>query len=140
MRVMVMIKATANSEAGVLPDTGLLAAMGRFNEQLLEAGVLESGEGLLPSRRGKRAVHRDDGWVVSDGPFPATSELVAGFWIWRVASIDEALEWVRRCPAPMPGEDAVFELRPVAEAEDFGEALTPELRAQEQRLRDQTQR
>jgi hypothetical protein len=135
MRVMVIVKATRNSEAGVMPGEDLIAAMGRYNEELVKAGILQAGEGLHPSSRGKRVSFAGGQTRVSDGPFPQTTELVAGFWIWKVQSMDEAVEWARRCPNPMPGEEATLELRPILEAEDFGDALTPELRAQEERLR-----
>jgi hypothetical protein len=135
MRVMVIIKATKNSEAGRMPSTELLAEMGRFNEALAKAGVLLAGEGLHPSSRGKR-VRMSDGKIgIIDGPFAVSEGLVAGFWLWKVTSMEEAIAWVRRCPAPMPGEDAEIEIRPVFEADDFGSELTPELRAQEKRLR-----
>lgn len=136
MRVMVMVKATASSEAGEMPSTEMLAAMGRFNEELVQAGVMVSGEGLHPSARGKRVRFSGSGRQVIDGPFAETKELVAGFWIWQVASMDEALQWAQRCPNPMP-VDSELEIRPVFEAEDFGAELTPELRAQEDRLRDE---
>jgi hypothetical protein len=135
MRVMVIIKATRNSEAGVMPSEQLLTEMGNFNEALVKAGVMEAGEGLHPSSRGKRVRIAGGTRTVTDGPFPATGELVAGFWLWKVASMDEAVEWVKRCPDPMPGEETTIELRRVFEAEDFGDVLTPELRAQEERLR-----
>jgi len=135
MRVMVMVKATRDSEAGVMPSEQLLADMGRFNEELVKAGVMLAGEGLHPSSKGVRVRFSGDRRSVVDGPFAETKELVAGFWLWQVHSMDEAIEWVRRCPNPMPG-DSEIEIRPVFEAEDFGEALTPELREQEQRLRD----
>ena len=135
MRVMVMVKATRDSEAGVMPSEQLLADMGRFNEELVKAGVMLAGEGLHPSSKGVRVKFSGDRRSVVDGPFAETRELIAGFWLWQVHSMDEAIEWVRRCPNPMPG-DSEIEIRPVFEAEDFGEALTPELRAQEQRLRD----
>ena len=135
MRVMVMVKATRDSEAGVMPSEQLLADMGRFNEELVKAGVMLAGEGLHPSSKGVRVKFSGDRRSVVDGPFAETKELVAGFWLWQVHSMDEAIEWVRRCPNPMPG-DSEIEIRPVFEAEDFGEALTPELREQEQRLRD----
>ncbi|KWF62849.1 YciI family protein [Burkholderia pseudomultivorans] len=134
MRVMVIVKATADSEAGALPDTELLAAMGRFNEELVKAGVMLAGEGLHPSSRGKRVRFAGDGRTVIDGPFAETRELVAGFWLWQVKSMDEAVEWVRRCPNPMPGESEI-EIRPVFEPEAFGAEFTPELREQEARLR-----
>lgn len=135
MRVMVIVKATENSEAGRMPSEAELAAMGRFNEELVNAGIMTAGEGLHPSSRGKRVRFSGGQPSVIDGPFAETKELIAGFWIWKVQSMDEALEWARRCPNPMPGEEGVLELRPIFDAEDFGEALTPELRAQEDRLR-----
>jgi len=137
MRVMVMIKATKNSEAGLMPSEELLTAMGAFNEELMKAGVLVGGEGLLPSRHGKRVRLADGETTVTDGPFAThagTREILAGFWMWQVASMDEAVAWVRRCPAPMPGEEAEIEIRPVVTMDDFGDAMTPELRAQEERL------
>lgn len=134
MRVMVMVKATAESEAGKMPSTELLEAMGRFNEELAQAGVLLAGEGLHPSARGKRVRFSGSQRSVVDGPFGQTQELVAGFWLWQVKSMDEAVEWVRRCPNPMESESEI-EIRPLFEAEDFGAELTPELRAQEERLR-----
>jgi hypothetical protein len=135
MRVMVIVKATRNSEAGVLPGEKLLAAMGQYNEALVKAGILQAGEGLHPSSAGKRVRFSGGQRTVTDGPFGEPGELVAGFWVWKVKSMDEAVEWARRCPDPMPGEEATLELRRIYEAEDFGEALTPELRAQEERLR-----
>ena len=135
MRVMVIIKATKNTEAGVMPSEKLLAEMGKFNEELVKAGVMLAGDGLHPSKRGKRVRFSGGKRSVVDGPFAEAKELVAGYWIWQVKSIEEALEWVRRCPDPMPGEDAEIEIRPVFEAEDFGSEFTPELRAQEERLR-----
>jgi hypothetical protein len=135
MRVMVIIKATKNSEAGVMPSEQLLADMGKFNEELVRAGIMLTGDGLHPSRRGKRVRFEGGKKTVIDGPFAETKELIAGYWIWQVKSMDEALEWVRRCPDPMPGEESEVEIRPVFEAEDFGAELTPELRAQEDRLR-----
>ena len=137
MRVMVMVKATADSETGRMPSTEELTAMGRFNEELVKAGVMLAGEGLHPSARGKRVRFSGSERTVVDGPFAETKELVAGFWIWQVRSMDEAVEWARRCPNPMPG-GGELELRPVFEAEDFGAELTPELRAQEERLRSET--
>lgn len=134
MRVMVMVKATSQSEAGKMPSTELMAAMGNFNEELVKAGVMLAGEGLHPSTRGKRVRFSGSQRSVIDGPFAQTNELVAGFWLWQVRSIEEAVEWVRRCPNPMEGESEI-EIRPVFEAEDFGAELTPELRAQEERLR-----
>ena len=134
MRVMVMVKATSDSEAGKMPSTELLAAMGNFNEELVKAGVLLAGEGLHPSARGKRVRFSGSQRTVIDGPFNETEELVAGFWLWQVKSMEEAVEWVRRCPNPMEGESDI-EIRPVFEADDFGAEFTPELRAQEDRLR-----
>jgi hypothetical protein len=135
MRVMVIVKATKTSEAGAMPSEELLAAMGKFNEELVKAGVMLAGEGLHPSSKGKRVVFSGGKKTVVDGPFAETKELIAGYWLWQVKSIDEALEWARRCPDPMPGEEGVLEIRPVFEAEDFGAEFTPELRAQEERLR-----
>src|SRR5437867_706043 len=140
MRVMVIVKATRNSEAGALPTEKLLADMGKFNEELVKAGVMLAGEGLQPSVKGKRVVFSGGKKTVVDGPFAETKELVAGFWLWQVKSIEEAVEWVRRCPDPMPGEESVIEIRPVFEAEDFGKEFTPELRAQEERLRAEIER
>lgn len=140
MRVMVIIKATKNSEAGVMPSEELLAEMGRYNEELVKAGVMLAGEGLHPSSKGKRVRFSNGQRTVIDGPFAETKELIAGYWIWQVKSMDEAVEWVRRCPDPMPGEEAEIEIRPIFEAEDFGEALTPELREQEERLRAEIER
>ncbi len=136
MRFMILIKADANSEAGIMPSEQLLADMGRFNEELVNAGVMLAGEGLHPSARGARVRFSGASRDVIDGPFAETRELVAGFWIWRCASLQEAIDWVRRCPNPMPGESEI-EIRPIFEAEDFGEAFTPELREQEARLRTQ---
>ena len=134
MRFMVMVKATRDSEAGVLPDEKLLAEMGRFNEELVKAGVMQAGEGLQPSSKGARVRFSERERTVIDGPFAETKELVAGFWIWKCASLQEAIDWVKRCPNPMPG-DSEIEIRQIFEAEDFGEAFTPELREQEERLR-----
>ncbi|CAM5431969.1 YciI family protein [Rhodanobacter lindaniclasticus] len=139
MRCMVMVKATAESEAGVMPSQELLAAMGKFNEELVKAGVMLAGEGLTPSARGARVTFSGSRRHVVDGPFAETKELIAGFWLWQVKSLDEAVEWVRRCPNPMAGE-SVIEIRPVFEADDFGEAFTPELREQEERLRGRLDR
>ncbi|WP_133477621.1 YciI family protein [Cognatilysobacter segetis] len=136
MRVMVMVKATPSSEAGTMPSTALMEAMGRFNEELVKAGVMLAGEGLKPSSQGARVRFSGTSRTVLDGPFAETRELVAGFWLWQVRSMDEAIEWVRRCPNPMP-EASEIEIRPVFEAEDFGAEFTPELREQEARLRDQ---
>jgi hypothetical protein len=137
MRVMVMVKATPNSEAGVMPSEQLLADMGRYNEELVKAGIMLAGEGLKPSSKGARVRFAGNSRTVIDGPFTETKELVAGFWLWQVRSMEEAIEWVRRCPAPMPGEISEIEVRPVFEADDFGEAFTPELREQEERIRAQ---
>ncbi|RZL03295.1 MAG: YciI family protein [Rubrivivax sp.] len=134
MRVMVMVKATKQSEAGEMPRTELMAAMGQFNEELVKAGILLAGEGLHPSAKGKRVLFSGAQRTVTDGPFAETKELVAGFWLWQVKSLDEALEWVKRCPNPMD-DDSEIEIRPLYEAADFGEAFTPELQAQEERLR-----
>ncbi|HSQ09490.1 MAG TPA: YciI family protein [Burkholderiaceae bacterium] len=136
MRVMVMVKATGDSEAGAMPSEELLTAMGAFNEELVKAGVMLAGEGLHPSAKGKRVRFSGRQRTVIDGPFAETKELVAGFWLWQVKSMEEAIEWVRRCPNPMP-TDSEIEIRSVFEAEDFGAEFTPELRAQEDRLRAQ---
>jgi hypothetical protein len=140
MRVMVIIKATKNSEAGVMPSEKLLAEMGKFNEELVKAGVMLAGDGLHPSNRGKRVRFSGGKKTVLDGPFAETKELVAGYWIWQVKSMEEAVEWVRRCPDPMPGEESEFEIRPVFEAEDFGKEFTPELRTREASLRAELER
>ena len=140
MKVMVIVKATKNSEAGVMPTEKLFTEMGKYNEELVKAGIMVSGEGLHPSRKGKRVQFSGGEKRVVDGPFAETKELVAGFWIWQVRSMEEAVEWVRRCPDPMPGEEAEIEIRPVFEAEDFGAEFTPELRAQEERLRAEVER
>ncbi len=134
MRVMVLVKATEDSEAGVMPSTELLEAMGRFNEELVEAGVMQAGEGMKPSSQGKRVAFDEPDRAVIDGPFGSTGELVAGFWLWEVKDMDEAVEWVRRCPNPMPGPSEI-EIRPLYEASDFGDAYTLELAEQEERLR-----
>jgi hypothetical protein len=134
MRFMVMVKADANSEAGALPSTELLAAMGKFNEELVKAGVMLAGEGLHPSSKGARVKFSGGKKTVIDGPFAEAKELIAGFWLWEVKSMDEALEWVKRCPSPMEG-DSEIEIRQVFEAEDFGPAFTPELQAQEEQIR-----
>ena len=138
MRVMVIVKATKNSETGIMPSAELLGAMGKFNEELVKAGVMLAGDGLQASAKGKRVHFANGRKTVIDGPFAETKELVAGFWIWQVKSMDEALEWCRRCPDPMPGEESVLEVRPLFELADFGE-LTPELQAQQDRLRAQLQ-
>ncbi len=138
MRFMILIKASRDSEAGVMPSEQLLTEMGKFNEALVQAGVMEAGEGLHPSSKGARVRFSGPDRTVIDGPFAETKELVAGFWIWKCASLQEAIAWVKRCPNPMPGETEV-EIRQVFGAEDFGEALTPELREQEERLRSQVE-
>ena len=125
MRVMVLVKATKDSEAGLMPSTELLEAMGKFNEELVEAGIMQAGEGLKPSSLGKRVAFDGESRTVIDGPFAATSELVAGFWLWQVKDMDEAVAWVKRCPNPMPGPSEL-EIRPVYELADFGEAVTEE--------------
>jgi hypothetical protein len=130
MKVMVLVKATQDSEAGRLPSEALLSAMGQYNEALVRAGILLAGEGLKPSAQGKRVQFAGANRTVTDGPFTATKELVAGFWLWQVRSMDEAIEWVKRCPNPMPG-DSEIEIRPVFGPEDFGGEMTPELKAQE---------
>ena len=136
MRVIVMVKASKDSEAGVMPSEQLLAEMGKFNEDLAKAGIMLAGEGLQPSSKGARIRFAGDRRSVIDGPFAETKELVAGFWIWQVRSMDEAIEWAKRCPNPMPGsEESELEIRPVFEFEDFGDALTPEVREQEERIR-----
>lgn len=139
MRFMVIVKASKASEAGVMPDTALLEAMGQYNEALVKAGVMLAGEGLHPSSKGKRVRFSGTQRTVIDGPFAETKELAAGFWLWQCASMDEAVEWLKKCPNPHADECEV-EIRPIFSAEDFGEALTPELRAQEDRLREETAR
>ena len=136
MRVMVIVKATKNSEAGVMPSEKLLADMGKFNEELVKAGIMLAGEGLHPSSKGKRVRFSGTKRTVIDGPFAETKELIAGFWLWQVKSMEEAIEWVKRCPNPM-NSDSEIEIRRVFEAEDFGAEFTPELREQEDRLRAQ---
>lgn len=150
MRVMVLVKATKNSEAGILPGDPrapegfekLFEEMGKFNEELVKAGVMLEGDGLKPSSQGKRVRFNGAGGkrTVIDGPFAETRELVAGYWIWQVKSIEEAVEWVKRCPDPMPGEESEIEIRPFYEAEDFGAAFTPEQREHEERLRAEVER
>jgi hypothetical protein len=136
MRVMVLVKASAESEAGVMPSEELLAAMGRYNEELVKAGVMLAGEGLYPSTNGARIRFSGEKRIVVDGPFAEVKELIAGYWIWQVASMEEAVAWARRCPNPTEGESEL-EIRQIFEAEDFGAAFTPELREQEERLRAQ---
>jgi hypothetical protein len=134
MKFMVLVKASKDSEAGVMPDKKLLTEMGKYNEELAKAGILLAGEGLHPSAKGVRVRFSGSKRTVINGPFSETKELVAGFWLWQVKSKEEAIEWLKRCPNPMPGESEI-ELRQVFEADDFGAALAPELRAQEERLR-----
>ena len=138
MRFMVMVKASKDSEAGILPDEKLLSEMGKFNEELVKAGVMLAGEGLHPTSKGARVKFSGPKRTVIDGPFTETKELIAGFWVWQVKSLEEAIEWVKRCPNPT-GDESVIEIRPVFEAEDFGAEFTPELRAQEERLRAQAE-
>jgi hypothetical protein len=136
MRVMVLVKASEETEAGVMPSEELLAAMGRYNEELVQAGVMLAGEGLHPSAKGARVKFSGERRTVVDGPFPEAKELIAGYWLWQVASMEEAIDWARRCPNPTGGE-SVLEIRQVFEADDFGAEFTPELREQEERLRAQ---
>jgi hypothetical protein len=138
MKVMVIVKATPDSEAGVMPSEQLLTEMGQYNEELVKAGIMLAGEGLHPSSKGKRVLFSGPNRTVTDGPFAETKELIAGFWLWQVKSMDEAVEWVKRCPNPM-NEESVIEIRQVFEMEEFGEAMTPELREQEERLRAQVE-
>ena len=140
MKVMVIVKATKTSEAGVMPSEQLLTEMGKYNEELVKAGIMLAGEGLHPSSKGKRIKFSGAKRTLVDGPFAETKELIAGYWIWQVRSMDEAVGWARRCPDPMPGEDAELEIRPVFDADDFGKEFTPELRAQEERLRQEVER
>jgi hypothetical protein len=140
MRVMVMIKATEQSEAGEMPSEELLTQMTEFNEQLVKAGVMLGGDGLHPSSKGVRVAFSGSERKVIDGPFAETKELLAGYWVWQVRSIDEAIEWVKRIPNPDAGVEAEVEIRPVFEVDDFGDALTPELRERDERLREQEER
>jgi hypothetical protein len=140
MKVLVIVKATKNSEAGLMPSEALLADMGKYNEELVNAGIMLAGEGLHPSSKGKRIKFAGGKRKIVDGPFSETKELIAGYWVWQVRSMEEAMEWARRCPNPMPGEDSEIEIRPIFEAEDFGKELTPELRAREERLRLEIER
>lgn len=138
MRFMILVKADKNSEAGVLPDEKLLTEMGKFNEELVQAGVMLAGEGLQPSSKGSRVKFSGSKRTVIDGPFAETKELIAGYWVWQVKSKDEAIEWVKRCPNPaVDGKEGEIEIRQIFEAEDFGAEFTPELRAQEERMREQ---
>lgn len=140
MRFMIIVKASPDSEAGVMPSEELLTAMGNYNEELVKAGIMLAGEGLHPSSKGARVRFSGDKRTVIDGPFAETKELIAGYWLWQVKSKEEAIEWVKRCPNPMPGTEAEIEIRQVFEAEDFGAEFTPELREQEERLRAQTEK
>jgi hypothetical protein len=140
MKVMVIVKATKNSEAGIMPSEKLLTEMGQFNAELVKAGIMLGGDGLHPSSKAKRVQFWGSTRTVVDGPVTETKEVIAGYWLWQVASMDEAVEWVRRCPDPMPGEAAEIEIRPVFEAADFGAEYTPELRAQDERLRAEIER
>lgn len=138
MRVMVIVKANTDTEAGVMPSEQLLREMGNYNEELVKAGIMLAGEGLKPTSKGARIVFSGARRTVIDGPFPETKELIAGYWLWRVKSLQDAIEWAKRCPNPT-GEESVLEIRPIFEAEDFGEEFTPELREQEERLRIQAE-
>ncbi|AFY20010.1 YciI family protein [Pseudomonas sp. QLc11A] len=140
MRFMIIIKASQDSEAGVMPSQELLTAMGNYNEELVKAGIMLAGEGLHPSSKGARIKFSGEKRTVIDGPFIETKELIAGFWLWKVKSREEAIEWVKRCPNPMPGTEAEIEIRQVFEAEDFGAEFTPELREQEERVWEQAKK
>lgn len=140
MRFMILVKASADSEAGVMPSEELLTAMGNFNEELAKAGILVSADGLHPSSKGARVRFSGEKRTVTDGPFIETKELVAGYWIWEVKSKEEAIEWVKRCPNPMPGTDSDIEIRQIFSAEDFGAQFTQELREQEERIREQAKK
>jgi hypothetical protein len=135
MKVMVLVKATKSSEAGVMPSEKLLTDMGKFNDELMKAGIILAGDGLHPTSKAKRIHFSSGKRTTVDGPFTEIKEIVAGYWVWQVPSMDEAVAWARRCPDPMPGEESELELRPIFEPEDFGQELTPELRAQEDRMR-----
>jgi hypothetical protein len=137
MRFMVMVKATPNSEAGVMPGPEMFEAMGKYNEELVKAGIMKAGEGLHPSSQGARVHFSGAKRTVVDGPFAETKELVAGYWLWECKSLQEAIEWVKKCPNPMPGEDSDIEIRRIYEAEDFGDSFTPEEREREERIRRQ---
>jgi hypothetical protein len=137
MRFMVIVKATEDSEAGILPSEELLTAMMKYNEELVKAGIMLAGDGLQPSSKGVRVAFDGPRRTVTDGPFAETKELVAGYWIWQVRSLDEAIEWVKRCPNPMPGPSEI-EIRPLYEMEDFGDVVTPEMIEQEKRMREET--
>ncbi|WP_394825636.1 YciI family protein [Pendulispora albinea] len=140
MRVLVIVKATEKSETGAMPSEELFTAMGKYNEELVKAGIMLAAEGLHPSSKGKRIHFSGSKRKVLDGPFAETKELIAGFWLWQVRSMEEAVEWARRCPNPMPDDEGVLEIRPVFETDDFGAEFTPELRAQEERLRAEVER
>lgn len=140
MRFMIIVKASADSEAGVMPSEELMTAMGNYNEELAKAGILIDCDGLQPSSKGARVRFSGEQRTVIDGPFAETRELIAGYWIWEVKSKQEAIDWVKRCPNPMPGTDAEIEIRPVYSAEDFGEEFTPKLREQEERVRAQVKK
>jgi hypothetical protein len=140
MRFMIIVKASPDSEAGVMPSEELMAAMGNFNEELAKAGILIDCDGLQPSSKGARVRFSGDERTVIDGPFAETKELIAGYWLWQVKSKEEAIEWVKRCPNPMPGTEAEIEIRQVYEAEDFGAEFTPQLREQEERVRAQAKK
>ncbi|MBP5955079.1 YciI family protein [Pseudomonas anatoliensis] len=140
MRFMILVKASADSEAGIMPSEELLTAMGNFNEDLTKAGILVAADGLHPSSKGARVRFSGEKRTVTDGPFIETKELVAGYWIWDVKSKEEAIEWVKRCPNPMPGCDSDIEIRQIFSAEDFGAEFTPELREQEERIREQAKK
>ena len=135
MRFMIIVKASRDSEAGKMPSQELLTAMGKYNEELVKAGIMQAGEGLQPSSKGARVKFAGDKRIVTDGPFAETKELVAGFWLWKCKSKQEAIDWVKRCPNPMPGTEAEIEIRQIFEAEDFGAEFTPEAREREERLR-----
>ena len=140
MRFMIFVKATKNSEAGVMPSQELFTAMMKYNEELVKAGVMLGGDGLQPSLKGARVKFSGSKRTVTDGPFTETKELVAGFWLWQCKSKQEAIEWVKRCPNPMPGEESEIEIRQIYEADDFGAEFTPELRQQEERIREQSEK
>jgi hypothetical protein len=139
MRFMILVRATKNSEAGAMPSQELLTAMMKYNEELVKAGVMLAGEGLQPSSKGARVKFSGSNRTVTDGPFAETKELIAGFWLWQCKSKEEAIEWAKRCPNPMPGEESEIEVRQIFEADDFGTEFTPELREQEERLRARTE-
>jgi hypothetical protein len=139
MRVMVFVKATKESEAGIIPSEEMFADMMKFNEELVKAGIMQAGEGLHPSSKGKRVRFSGDKRTVIDGPFAETKELVAGYWLWNVKSMGEAVEWVKRCPNPMPGESEI-EIRPLYEVEDFGAEFTPDLKKKEEQIRQQLEK